>query len=72
MDTIAVFCPRNAAVLLLFGLWDSRMSRSRLMKRWHKVILGVVLIIGGFAALLYTKNQPPQLADTDYYQYYID
>jgi protoheme ferro-lyase len=42
------------------------------MKRWHKVVVGVGVTVGGFAALLYTKNQPPQLAATDYYQYYVN
>jgi len=42
------------------------------MKRWHKVVVGVGVAVGGLAALLYTKNQPPQLVGTDYYQYYIN
>lgn len=42
------------------------------MKRWQKVLLAVVVVLGGLIALVIYKNQPPQLAQTDYYEYYIN
>jgi protoheme ferro-lyase len=42
------------------------------MKLWHKILTTTIVVIGGLAALLYSKNQPPQLAGPDYYEYYIN
>ena len=42
------------------------------MKRWLKILLGIALCIGGVIAFATYKNQPPQLAGPDYYEYYID
>ena len=41
------------------------------MKRWQKVVLGILVFIGGSVGFVIYKNQPPQLADTNYYEYYI-
>ena len=42
------------------------------MKLWKKILIALVLVIGGFAATIVYMNQPPQLAKTDYYDYYIN
>jgi hypothetical protein len=42
------------------------------MKLWQKMSLGVVLVIGGTAALFVAKNQAPQLAKPDYFGYYLN
>ena len=42
------------------------------MQRWHKILTLIVVLTGGLAALLYTKNQPPQLMGTNYYEYYLN
>ena len=36
------------------------------IKFWHKLLKATVVVIGGLGALLYGKNQPPQMAGTDY------
>jgi hypothetical protein len=41
------------------------------MKRWQKISLGLVLVIAALAGLVAVKNQPPQLADPDYFGYYL-
>ena len=40
------------------------------MKRWQKVLGTVVIIIGLLAGIVVYKNQPPQLAKPNYYEYY--
>lgn len=42
------------------------------MKLWMKIVLTLVVVIGGLASLAMYKNQPPQLAGPDYYTYYIN
>lgn len=42
------------------------------MKLWQKVLLGSVAVLAGLVSLVIYKNQPPQLAKTDYYEYYIN
>jgi protoheme ferro-lyase len=42
------------------------------VKLWVKILLGVAVLITGLGAVFVSKNQPPQLAKTDYYEYYIN
>lgn len=42
------------------------------MKRWMKVCFALVLVIGALVGLVVAKNQPPQLADPDYFGYYLE
>jgi hypothetical protein len=42
------------------------------MKRWQKIALGVFAVVAGFMLTANIKNQPPQLAGPDYYEYYIN
>jgi protoheme ferro-lyase len=42
------------------------------MKLFLKILAGLAVVIGGLAAYANYKNQPPQLAKTDYYEYYIN
>ncbi|MDH3510103.1 MAG: hypothetical protein OER85_04520 [Gammaproteobacteria bacterium] len=41
------------------------------MKRWQQISLGLFLVIAALAGLVAAKNQPPQLADPDYFGYYL-
>ena len=42
------------------------------MKRWQKILTVAVCVLVGLGATVVLKNQPPQLAGPDYYQYYIN
>ena len=42
------------------------------MKLWQKIVLGILIVIGSTIGYAVYKNQPPQLADTNYYEYYIN
>ncbi len=42
------------------------------MKLWKKILLSLFLVIGALVAFAISKNQPPQLAKVDYYEYYIN
>ena len=41
-------------------------------KRFLRILLGAIILIGGVAGFAIYKNQPPQLAGPDYYEYYIN
>jgi protoheme ferro-lyase len=42
------------------------------MRRLRIILVSLAVAIGSLVALLAAKNQPPQLAETDYYEYYIN
>jgi hypothetical protein len=42
------------------------------MKRALKILIGIIVVFGGLAVLVVAKNRAPQLADPDYYGYYIN
>jgi protoheme ferro-lyase len=42
------------------------------MKLWKKCLLGLGVVVAAFIGTVYVKNQPPQLAGPDYYEYYLN
>ena len=42
------------------------------MKLFLKIVVGIVIVVGAVLGYASYKNQPPQLAKPDYYEYYVN